>query len=153
MPDTEWLSPLITEQSELRREATKRRKPYQELSVSKSLVQEYLDDGWEIDKELKSKARLRKIWSHDRRLENRVWCLFYLLGYPEINAGRNFQITIHRKGADPYKGQIGVLAKDDETVIVTECRSSDRISRRSLQKDIERFASLKGPIYKVDIKK
>ncbi len=146
MPDTEWLDPISTEAKKLKRAAAKRRKAYQELSVLKSAVQEHLDAGWEVDRELKIKTRIRKPWSHDERLENRVWYLFYLLGYPEISSGRNFQITIKRKGADPYKKQIDVLAKDDETVIVTECKSSARITRRSLQKDIEEFANLKGPI-------
>lgn len=146
MPDCEWLITVTTDSSKLKREATKRRKPYQELSVAKSAVNDFLDNGWEVDRELKIKTRIRKPWSHDERLENRVWHLFYLLGYPEISAGRNFQITIHRRGADPFKKQIDVLAKDDETVVVAECKSSARICRRSLQKDVEEFASLKGPI-------
>ncbi len=146
MPDSEWLNPISTEANKLKREAAKRRRAYQELSVLKSGVQEYIEAGWEIDRELKIRTRIRKPWGHDEKLENKVWHLFYLLGYPEISSGRNFQITIKRKGADPYKKQIDVLAKDDETVIVTECKSSARITRRSLQKDIEEFANLKGPI-------
>jgi len=146
VPDTEWLDSICTDSKKLKREAAKRRKAYQELSVLKSSVQEYIDDGWEVDKELKIKTRIRKPWSHDQKLENKVWYLFHLLGYPEISEGRNFQVTIKRKGADPYTKQIDVLAKDDETVIVTECKSSARIRRRSLQKDIEEFANLKGPI-------
>ena len=122
MPDSEWIEPLITEANKLKREAVKRRKTHQELSVSKSKVQEYNDDGWTVYRELKNKSLIRKPWSHDEELENRVWYLFYLLGYPEISEVRNFRITIKRKGADPYKKQIDVLAKDDETVIVAEWR-------------------------------
>ena len=143
---TNWLEPVITDAGKLKREAAKRRKPFQEMSVAKSEVEGYINDGWEIDRELKIKSRLRRPWSHDKWLENRVWHLFYLLGYPEISEGRNFQVTIKRKGAEPYRKQIDVLAKDDETVIVAECKSSERISRRSLQKDIEEFSNLKGPI-------
>jgi len=146
MPDTEWLNIVATEPRKLKREAAKRRKSYQEISCDKSAVEDHLNDGWEIDRELKSKTRLRKPWAHDQRLENRVWYLFYLLGYPEISSGRDFQVTIKRKGADPFPKQIDVLAKDDETVVVAECTSSARISRRSLQKDIEEFSILKGPI-------
>lgn len=146
MSDSEWLNAVSIGIKQLKREAAKRRKPYQELSVAKSGVQEHLESGWEIDRELTIKTRIRKPWSHDEKLENRTWYLFYLLGYPEISAGRNFQVTIKRKGADPYKKQIDVLAKDNETVIVAECKSSARISRRSLQKDIEEFSNLKGPI-------
>ena len=130
----------------LKREAAKRRKPNKEMSVTKSSTGDYLRDGWTVDRELKTKNRIRKPWSHDERLENRVWHLFFLLGYPEISGGRNFQITIKRRGADTYRKQIDVLAKDDETVVVAECKSSERTTRRSLQKDIEEFANLKGPI-------
>ena len=145
-PTSQWLEPVITDAGKLKREAAKRRKSFEELSVAKSEVEKYIDDGWEIDRELKIKSRLRRQWSHDKSLENRVWLLFYLLGYPEISEGRNFQVTIKRKGAEPYRKQIDVLAKDDETVIVAECKSSEKISRRSLQKDIEEFSNLKGPI-------
>jgi D-arabinose 1-dehydrogenase-like Zn-dependent alcohol dehydrogenase len=41
---------------------------------------------------------------------------------------------------------VDVFAKDDETVIVAECKASGSFSRRSLQKDIEEFANLKKPI-------
>jgi len=146
MADSEWLRTLTKEPTKLRREAKKRRISYEEISVVKSAVQEYLDAGWEIDRELKSKTRLRRLWSHDERLENRVWYLFYLLGYPEISSGRNFQVVIKRKDANPYTKQIDVFAKDDETVVVAECKASARVSRRSLQKDIEEFGNLKGPI-------
>lgn len=146
MADTVWLKGLSAEPARLKREAVRRRKPHEETSVAKSAVQEHIDGGWEIDRELKFRARLRRQWSEDERLENRVWQLFYLLGYPEISSGRNFQVLIKRKGADPYWKQIDVLARDDETVIVAECKASARITRRSLQKDIEEFGNLKGPI-------
>jgi DNA sulfur modification protein DndB len=53
---------------------------------------------------------------------------------------------IERKGAEPLRKQIDAFAKDDETIIVAECKASERLTRRSLQKDIEEFANLKGPI-------
>lgn len=146
MQEIVWLDSMCSENTKLKREASTRKKAYQELSVAKSATEDYLKNGWEVDKQLKIKTRIRKPWSHDQKLENKVWQLFYLLGYPEISAGRNFQVTIHRKGAEPIKKQIDVLAKDDETVIVAECKSSERISKRSLQKDIEEFSNLKGPI-------
>ncbi len=116
------------------------------MSVSKSSVPDYIENGWAVQREMKYKCRIRKDWSHDEKLENRVWSLLYLLGYPELGELRNLHITIKRKGTDAYKKQIDIYAKDDETVIVAECKSSDKISRRSLQKDIGEFESLKGPI-------
>ena len=118
MLDTQLLGPITTEPSKLKREAVKRRKPYEEVSVAKSSAQDYLADGWELDKELKIKTRLRRPFSHDHKLENQVWMLFYLLGYPEISSGRNFQIVIHRRGAEPFKKQIDIFAKDDENCLL-----------------------------------
>lgn len=65
---------------------------------------------------------------------------------PKINSGRKFTILIDRKGAEPLRKQVDVFGKDDETVIVAECKASGSFSRRSLQKDIEEFANLKKPI-------
>lgn len=147
MSEILWLDTVTTDAGKLRREAAVRRKPHEYLSVAKALTAEYESQGWVVDRELKTKNKLKKAWSHDQALENRVWHLFYMLGYPEISSGRNFQIRIQRKGAEPFTKQIDVLAKDDETVIVTECKSSARVTKkRSLQKDIEEFSSLKGPI-------
>ena len=135
--------PIVTDPVALRREAAKRRKPYQEKSVSRGEVQESLDQGWETVREGKRKTAVRGPWPHDERLENRTWYLFHLLGYPQLSSGRQFKVRIERKGAEPLWKQIDVLAKDDETVVVAECKSSERVARRSLQKDIEEFSSLK----------
>jgi DGQHR domain-containing protein len=137
---------METDAARLKREATQRRKSHEETSQPKAMVPAYVDDGWEVVRELKRKVALRRQWPHDKRLENRTWLLFFLLGYPQISAGRNFKVRIERKGADSFEKQIDVFAKDDETVVVAECKSCAKPDRRSLQKDIEEFASLKAPI-------
>jgi len=100
---TSPLYPLISTHSQLRREAAKRKKPYDIISVKKEHVPEYLNQNWIIDKELKLNTRLKKLKPIDERLENRFWFLLYRLGYHELNYGRNFQIEIKRKGADPIQ--------------------------------------------------
>jgi hypothetical protein len=72
--------------------------------------------------------------------------LLFKLGYPELSQGRFFTVLIERKGANAFRKQIDVFAKDEETVVVVECKSCEKMMRRSLQKDIEEFANLKGPI-------
>ena len=72
--------------------------------------------------------------------------LLFKLGYPEISDGRSFTVLIERKGAESLPKQIDVFGKDDETVVVAECKASEKLTKRSLQKDIEEFANLKGPI-------
>ena len=146
MDEKENLGPLLDTHRRLSREATKRRRSYEEKSISKKEVDDYLKKGWKIQKELKIKVKMRRQREISEKLENKTWLLMYLLGYDEINSGRNFKIKIKRKGAGPVEKQIDVFAKDSETVIVTECKASKRIRKRSLQKDIEEFANLKGPI-------
>ncbi|HUU39791.1 MAG TPA: DGQHR domain-containing protein, partial [Desulfatiglandales bacterium] len=140
------LGPLTSDAGRVRREARKRKMPYDVKPVNKDQVEKYESLGWEVDKKLKTKIRVKRFKPHDERLENRLWTLLFRLGYPELNEGRNFQIAIKRKGADPVKKQIDVFAKDNETVIVAECKSAKKLGRKSLQKDIEEFGNLKGPI-------
>ena len=141
-----YLHPLLADQRQIRREAAKRRKLFNEKKLSSDQIPEHEAAGWVIAKHLRRKTKVKKQKELDERIENRFWMLLYRMGYPELNQGRNFTILIQRKGAEDIKKQIDVFAKDEETVIVAECKASDKVARRSLQKDIEEFANLKGPI-------
>ena len=143
---TEYLGTLLTDPSRIRREAVRRRKPFDEKSVSLDDIPEHEAKGWQVDRRLKRKTRVRREKEIDERLENRFWMFLFKLGYPELSDGRAFTILIERKGAEPLRKQIDVFGKDDETVIVAECRASAKLTKRTLQKDIEEFAKLKGPI-------
>lgn len=140
------LGPLLVEARAIRREATERRSLYNHISVRKDLSGEYEEQGYEIEKELKTKFRLRKPKPRFDMLEDKFWMLLFRLGYKELNEGRNFKVKVRRPRADDLAKQVDVFAKDDETVIVAECKSSERLSRKSLQKDLDSFDSLKGPI-------
>jgi len=145
--DTEcYLGPLLTDPGRIRREAVHKRKVFDEKSVSAEAIPEHEANGWQIDRKLTRVTKVKREKEIDERLENRFWMLLFKLGYPEINEGRDFTILIERRGAEPLRKQIDVFAKDDETVIVAECKASEKLTRRSLQKDIEEFANLKGPI-------
>ena len=142
----EFFGPLLTDPSKIKREAVRRRKQFDEKSITAEEIPKYEAEGWQVDRRLKRSIRVKRPKAIDERLENRFWMLLARLGYPEINAGRKFTMLIDRKGADPLRKQVDVFAKDDETVIVAECKASGSFSRRSLQKDIEEFANLKKPI-------
>ena len=140
------LYPLLTDRARILREATKRRDHFDRVSVPKAEATDYLSKGWEIDKELKRKTKLRAVKSTSSQLENRMWLLMFLMGYHELNAGQQFTIAVERKGAELIRKQVDVFAKDDETVIVAECKATESVRRKSLQKDLEEFGSLKGAI-------
>ena len=139
-----YLGPLLTDPSRIRREAVHRRKPFDEKSIAAESIPEYEAMGWRVDRKLKRVTKIKRDKSVDQRLENRFWMLLFKLGYPEISDGRAFTVLIDRKGAEPLRKQIDVFAKDDETVVVAECKASDKLARRTLQKDIEEFANPRG---------
>src|SRR6185437_15915207 len=143
----EYFGPLLTEQSKIKREAVRRRKTHDERTIPTEELTECLAQGWELfERPVKRGVRIRRLKSIDERLENRFWLLLAKLGYPEINDGRKFNVVIDRKGAEPLRKQVDVFAQDDETVVIAECKASTRFVKRTLQKDIEEFANLKGPI-------
>ena len=141
-----YLAPLLTDPKHLRREAVRRRKSFDEKTIPIDSLSEHETQNWRASRQMGKKVRIIREKVVDERLENKFWMLMFKMGFLEISQGRNFNILIERKGAEPLKKQIDVFAKDDETIIVAECKASDRLTRRSLQKDLEEFANLKGPI-------
>jgi DNA sulfur modification protein DndB len=142
----QYLGPLLTDPSRIRREAVIRRKPFVEKSISPEATAEHEADGWQVDRTLKRVTKVRQEKPVDERLEDRFWMLLFKMGYPELSYGRNFTVRIERQNAEPLTKQIDVFAKDDETAIVTECKACAKLTRRSLQSEVEEFANLKGPI-------
>src|SRR5580693_4016967 len=95
----EYLRPLLTDPSRIRREAVRRRKPFDEKSVSADTIPDHEAKGWQVDRRLKRVTRVKREKEIDERLENRFWMLLFKLGYPEVSDGRGFTVLIERKGA------------------------------------------------------
>ncbi|MEO0668962.1 MAG: DGQHR domain-containing protein [Pseudomonadota bacterium] len=136
-----FLKPLIDQQDELGKEARKRKKAYSEKSVHPADVPAEVNSGWEVQREGVRTTRVKKPKPHDKWLEDRVWSLFYSMGYRVMN-GENFKISFERSDGSIGKKQIDVYAEDDETVVVIECKSKAERGRRTLQKDIQETVSL-----------
>lgn len=140
------LWPLLDKSADLRREYRKRNTNFDQKQIKSDEIQEHLDNGWIIHKKVKGAAVVRRDKKIDERLENLWWVLLYKMGYAELNSGRRFRILLKRRNDVLGEKQIDVFASDDETVIVAECKSCERLKKRSLQKDIEEFGALKGDI-------
>jgi DGQHR domain-containing protein len=141
------LSPLLQSKGALKAQYRKRQSQYVFIKIHPADEQQYSEQGWEIHKRGKKSLSLKRPKSHDNALEDHAWCLFYRMGYPEIG-GNGFKIRFHRSDGSIGIKQIDVFAKDDETVIVGECKSRDSRGKRSLQKDLGETDSLQGPIAK-----
>ena len=96
---------------------------YQTKSIEHSLVEAYIKDGWEVEKELKTKTNIRRAKSHSKQFEDDIWCQFYELGYRNMNYDDQFFLPFTSNPED--KKQIDVIAIDNETVFIVECKSSE----------------------------
>lgn len=137
------LSPLISETNKLASEYRTRKNRYDVKGVHPADVPAEVVDGWEIQRPGKHFTRLKRRKSHDKWLEDRIWCLLRLMGYQTLSGG-NFKINFHRASGSVGKKQIDVYAEDAETVLVVECKSREERGRRSLQKDTQETISLKS---------
>lgn len=136
---------LISDKKKLASEFRLRRSPYNFRSVHQVDVENLVDKGWEVRKEGKYKTKLRQKKPHNQSLEDRIWCLFYKMGYPQLS-GDGFCIEFDRDDGSTGKKQIDVFALDEETAFVIECKSKVERGRRSLQKDIQETVSLQNYI-------
>jgi DNA sulfur modification protein DndB len=109
------LGPLVDQES-LRTTFRRRRDPFVYKKVTSDEERSHLDEGWVVHKPIRSHTWMKKAKSPDTRLEDRVWCLFFQMGYSTLNAEK-FRIQYRNSdGAITWK-RIDVFAKDDETAI------------------------------------
>src|SRR5262245_14397700 len=137
------LAPLVATDGEKHAEFKRRRDEFEYMKVLPGGEAPYLADGWNISKKLKRQLRLAKPKNVDRQFEDRVWRLFYRMGYDDLNKGHDF--TIRYKAADGSfrEKQVDIFAKDAETVVVGECKCCDDYRSRALSKDIAEFVGLR----------
>jgi DGQHR domain-containing protein len=137
------LVPLVSSDGEKHAEYKRRRDESNYMKVPIGGEAPYLAEGWSVSKKLKRQIRLAKAKDLDRQFEDRIWRLFYRMGYDDLNKGHGF--TIRYKAADRSfrEKQIDIFAKDGETVIVGECKSCEDYRPRVLSKDIAEFVGLR----------
>jgi len=102
-------------------------------SVDHSLVAGYIKDGWVEHKELKTKTVLSLTKSVAKQFEDDIWCQMYELGYRTLNADENFKLPYGKNSEE--KKQIDVIAVGKETIMLIECKSSEKPKRAPSYKD------------------
>ena len=132
----ELKSKLTHDRSKLGKVYRSKKSKFEEISVRHSLVDDYLADGWEEFKVLKTKTKLRKSKSHHTQFEDDIWCQFYELGYRYMNYDELFYLP-YGKEAHETK-QIDVVAIDEESIFLIECKSSEKAKKpRNLKEDLK----------------
>ncbi len=126
-------------------EYAKRRRAYNEETFPYALQAEKEQAGWTVARENKTSVRMRIPKKADEILENRFWNVLYGFGYDELNAGRQFKVSVSKTEPSLSK-QIDVFGKDLETVVVAECKTSLERGKKSLQLELSEFAGLQKAI-------
>jgi DNA sulfur modification protein DndB len=118
-----------------------------EKRIRKQDIDAYQDviKGYEKHKELQRLLVYRKIKTHDKLLEDRVWLLLRKMGAGILNKP-NSTLVLNEAGKTK---QIDVIGKVENTVFFVECKSSAELSSRSLRKDLSETHEYKRDIVKL----
>ncbi len=143
--ETIILNKLIIGDEKIRKLGNKKKDKFFYSNVKKGTEHPYLEEGWEIYKELKTQTKLRKEKSYDLQFEEKVWCMFSKIGFNEMNEDRNFKIPIS-KNKETNPKQVDVFAKEENVALIVECKSSQESSKRSLRKEISEINGIRGEI-------
>jgi DNA sulfur modification protein DndB len=108
-------------------ETRRRLLDYDEIGVRKSQREEWEAEGWVVERELKTKFKMRRLKAHDVAFEDRVWAALARLQFTHMNATRSF--TLRYGKAENESQQIDVFAADDEVVLVVECKSTATVGK------------------------
>lgn len=88
-----------------------------------------------IFEENKRNVYLRKNKNKGNRLEDRVWCLFYKMGFLKFNGSTKLDIPYSDEPG--CQKQIDVFCVDDETAIIVECKNGYEAA--SLKENVESY--------------
>ena len=131
---------------DIQRELRQRRRPYLERTVPFAEEASRVEQGWQVIRRNKKTVRVRKAKPVDQQLEDDIWSLLAVMGFGCMSSGRRFSIPVSPSDVDVPPKQIDVLAVDDETALVVECKASEQMRPRSLQKDLNETRALQKPI-------
>lgn len=145
MAQTTWNSFISGE--DLKTEAKERKELYEYKRVTKAEKDNALVAPWEIYKDYKNgSALLRKPKRTGDAFEDEIWSLFYKMGFTTMNKGRKFVIQYGDSISESK--QIDVLAMDEETCILVECKSSgSENSSNSWKTELEAINGYKNKLF------
>lgn len=138
--DTTW--ELLVDGDELSIEAKRRGKAKLECSVFNKEVPDFLSKGWSEKKKGKTKTQLIMDKTLGDSFEDRVWSIFYKMGFTTMNKTNDFHLRYSVDHSDLTK-QLDVVAIDDETCLFVECKSAAKSgTKKDFQKDIQEIGNL-----------
>ena len=135
---SQYISGVLVKDGDLERVAKLKAKPVKEETVDKPLALRYKELNWIVKKEYEKTLRIYKYKTPDELFEDKIWLLFKKMGFKEMNKDRQLRIGT---GASPI--QIDVFAKDDNHILLIECKTAEKPTEKDLSKDIREILQTK----------
>ena len=110
--------------------ARSKARTYETQTVHPRLVDEYLANGWIVDKQIQSKVKVKREKDHGTLLEDRVWTLLYRMGFSHLCRAGGAILSINDKDPSGPKTKIDVVGIDNEIAVAFECKSSQELAKR-----------------------
>ena len=134
----------LVKDNELEKILRVKRRDYvlEDIPKDEEVIKGYISKGWIIQRELKNSFRMKGPKPHDILFEDKVWSVFAQLGFTHLNRDRTFALPYDKKNSELSK-QIDVFAKDDESIIYVECKSSLNYGRGDFKKELESYQGIK----------
>lgn len=128
----------VVSDKELVSAKNKRKNIYIEDKQRKVALGELEEEGWEYVKDYSDPkfVKVRREKPYDEQFEDRVWLLFYQMGFLHMNKDRNFRMTYDFQNPN-FTQQIDVFTADEETILIVECKSADKTKDGVFKKEIE----------------
>ena len=138
MSKTNW-EKMVFEKS-LNSAKSARRKQFDTLKIKADDLPKYIDEGWEQSKEYKNPKYIGVTREKEiqEQFENKIWLLFANMGFTTMNADGEFYMSYDFRDESLVQ-QIDVLAVDDETIIIVECRAANEMIDISFSAEIKEF--------------
>ena len=152
MSNTNW--DKMVYEKELNSAKSARRKQFDTLKIKVDELPKYVDEGWEKSKEYKTPKFIgvTREKGIQEQFENRIWLLFASMGFTALNADREFYMSYDFHD-ESLVHQIDVLAVDDETIIIVECRAAEEMTDQSFAEEIKDFSDKIDGLRKEALKK
>lgn len=125
---------MTNDESVLSKKYKAKKVPYFTRTVPLNELEYYLSEGWEEGPSLKYKVKIQKMKPAGVRFEDDIWCMFYNLGFRNLNYDEKLQIPYGDNPED--KHQLDVVAVGEEAIFVVECKATETIKAASFKKDI-----------------
>lgn len=110
----------------------------------------YLKKNYEVIQENKKTLKVGIDKKFDEIFEDKMWCLFYKMGFTSFSADRQFSYVYNVE--NNLTKQLDVFCMDDETIIIVECKSAKEFKKGNFKENIESYHAI-IPEIKADLRK